>query len=107
LETEKSAWQNVTRHFSKASETDSVQFTQNSLNQARSNLLHTVHPSAASLVAYYDMLVALHPDRKAGDSADLYQEYLKILLSAYSKTQQFSASWWQMKSVLERYYHAK
>jgi hypothetical protein len=33
------------------------------------------------------MLVALHPDRKATDSADLYQEYLKILLSAYSKTQ--------------------
>jgi len=95
------------RHFSKVSETDSVEFTQNSLSQARSNLLHTVHPSAATLVAYYDILVTLHPDRKAGDSADLYQEYLKILLSAYSKTQQFSASWWQMKSVLERYYHAK
>ena len=95
------------QHFPEVSETDSVEFTQNSLNQARSNLLHTVHPSAATLVAYYDMLVALHPDRKAGDSADLYQEYLKILLSAYSKTQQFSASWWQMKSVLERYYHAK
>jgi hypothetical protein len=53
------------------------------------------------------MLAALHPDRKATDSADLYQEYLKILLSAYSRTQQFSTSWWQMKAVIERYYHAK
>jgi hypothetical protein len=95
------------QHFPEVSETDSVEFTQNSLNQARSNLLHMVRPSAATLVAYYDILVTLHPDRKAADSADLYQEYLKILLSAYSKTQQFSASWWQMKSVLERYYHAK
>ena len=34
-------------------------------------------------------------------------EYLKILLSAYSKTQQFSTSWWQLIAVLERYYHAK
>jgi len=94
------------QNLSEVSETDSVEVKQNSLNQARSNLLRTVHPSAATLVAYYDMLVALHPNRKATDSADLYQEYLKILLSAYSKTQQFSTSWWQMKAVLERYYHA-
>lgn len=95
------------RHFPETSETDSVEVTQDSFNQARSNLLRTAHPSAATLVAYYDMLVALHPDRKATDSADLYQEYLKILLVAYSKAQQFSTSWWQLKAVLERYYHAK
>jgi hypothetical protein len=53
------------------------------------------------------MLVTLRPGRKATDSADLYQEYLKILISAYSKTQQFSTSWWQLIAVLERYYHAK
>ena len=80
---------------------------QDSFNQTRSNLLRTVHPSAATLAAYYDMLVALHPDRKAADSADLYQEYLKILLNAYAKTQQFSTSWWQLKALLERYYHAR
>ena len=95
------------QHFPETPETDSVEVTQDSFNQARSNLLHTVHPSAATLVAYYDMLAALHPDRKATDSADLYQEYLKILLSAYSKTQQFSTSWWQLKAVLERHYHTK
>jgi len=84
-----------------------TEITPDSLRQARSNLLHTVHPSATTLVAYYDMLVALHPDRNATDSAERYQEYLKILLNAYSKTQQFSTPWWQLKAVLERYYHAK
>ena len=79
---------------------------QRDLNQARSNLLRTVHPSAATLVAYYNLLVALHPDRNATDSAPLYQEYIKILLNAYSNTQQFTTSWWQMKSILERHYHA-
>lgn len=75
--------------------------------KARSNLLHTVHPSAATLVAYYDMLVRLHPDRNATDSAELYQEYMKILLNAYSKTQQFTTSWWQLKAILEHYYHSR
>ena len=84
----------------------SGEVTPDSLNQARSNLLHTVHPSASTLVAYYDTLVRLHPDRRATDSADLYQEYMKILLDAYSKTPQFTTSWWQLKAVLESYYHA-
>ena len=93
--------------FSEMFEADTVELTQNSLNQARSNLLHTVHPNAATLVAYYNMLVRLHPDRSAADSAELYQEYMKILLDAYSKTPQFTTSWWQMKAVLERYYRSK
>ena len=93
--------------FPETPEADSQEVTQDGFIRARSNLLHTVHPSAATLVAYYDMLVALHPDRKAPDSEDLYQEYLKMLLSAYSKTQQFSTSWWQLKAVLERHYHTK
>ncbi len=92
---------------SETPEADAVKVAQGSLSQARSNLLHTVHPSAGTLVAYYDMLVCLHPDRNATDSADLYKEYLKILLDTYSKTQQFSTSWWQLKAVLERYYHAR
>lgn len=83
------------------------EITQSMLNQARNNLLHTVHPSADLLTAYYDMLVRLHPDRKAADSADLYQEFLKILLNAYSKAQQFTTSWWQLKAVLEHYYHSR
>lgn len=95
------------QHFPETFETESVEVKQDSLNQARNNLLHTFRPSAATLAAYYEMLAALHPDRKATDSAGLYQEYLKILLSAYSRTQQFSTSWWQMKAVIERYYHAK
>jgi hypothetical protein len=107
LESEKSAWERVIRHFSGLSETSSFEITQHSFHLAHSNLLHMVHPSAATLVAYYDMLVALYPDKKASDSASLYQEYLNILLSVYSKTQQFSTSWWQLKAVLERHYHTK
>ena len=106
LEAELLSWQTVIHHFSGMVDTDSAQVTQRDLNQARSNLLRTVHPSAATLVAYYNLLVALHPDRNATDSAPLYQEYIKILLSAYSNTQQFTTSWWQMKSILERHYHA-
>ena len=106
LEAEQLSWQTVIHHFSGMVDTDSAQVTQSDLNQARSNLLRTVHPSAATLVAYYNLLVALHPDRNATDSAPLYQEYIKILLSAYSNTQQFTTSWWQMKSILERHYHA-
>ena len=107
LESEKSAWERVIRHFSGLSETSSFEITQHSFHLAHSNLLHMIHPSAATLVAYYDMLVALYPDKKASDSASLYQEYLNILLSVYSKTQQFSTSWWQLKAVLERHYHTK
>ena len=106
LEAELLSWQTVIHHFSGMVDTDSAQFTQRDLKQARSNLLRTVHPSAATLVAYYNLLVALHPDRNATDSAPLYQEYIKILLNAYSNTQQFTTSWWQMKSILERHYHA-
>ena len=95
------------QHLSESPDTDTAKVTPNSLSQARNNLLHTVHPSADTLVAYYDMLVAQHPDRRATDSADLYQEYLKMLLAAYSKAQQSSTSWWQLKAVLERYYHAR
>lgn len=107
LEAEISAWQQVIRSFSGTSEADVVEVSRNSLILARSNLLHTVHPSAATLAGYYNMLSALHPDRNAPDSADLYQEYMKILLDAYSKTQQFTTSWWQMKAVLERHYHTR
>lgn len=106
LEAELLSWQTVIHHFSGMVDTDSAQVTQRDLNQARSNLLRTVHPSAATLVAYYNLLVALHPDRNATDSTPLYQEYIKILLNAYSNTQQFTTSWWQMKSILERHYHA-
>lgn len=106
FETEKSAWQKVIQHFAGASEGGAPEITQDSLKQTRNNLLRTVRPKTATLVAYYDMLVALHPDRNATESADLYQEYLKILLSAYSKAQQLSTDWWQLKAVLERYYHA-
>lgn len=106
LEAELLSWQTVIHHFSGMVDTDSAQVTQRDLNQARSNLLRTVHPSAATLVAYYNLLVALHPDRNATDSAPLYQEYIKILLNSYSNTQQFTTSWWQMKSILERHYHA-
>ena len=106
LEAEESAWQKVIQSFAETSEADTIEMAQNSLNQARSNLLHTVHPSAATLVAYYDMLVRLHPDRNQAGSTELYQEYLRILLSAYSKTQQGSTSWWQLKAVLEHYYRA-
>jgi len=105
-EAEKSAWEQVIQHFSGTSEANSSQATQHSLNQARGNLLHTVHPSAVTLVNYYGLLTALHPDRNVADSAPLYQEYIKILLRAYSKTQQLTTPWWQMKSVLEHYYHA-
>ena len=106
LEAKLLSWQTVIHHFSGMVDTDSAQVTQRVLNQARSDLLRTVHPSAATLVAYYKLLVALHPDRNGTDSAPLYQEYIKILLSAYSNTQQFTTSWWQMKSILERHYHA-
>jgi len=107
LEAEEAAWQKVIQSFSETSEADTIEVTQSSLNQARSNLLHTIHPSASTLTAYYDMLVRLYPDRKATDCSDLYQEFLKILLSAYAKTPQLSTSWWQMKAVLEHYYHSK
>ena len=106
LEAEKAGWQKAVQCFSGATEGDTTEVTKDSLSQTRSNLLHTVHPSASTLTAYYDMLVRLHPDRKATNSADLYQEFLKILLDAYSKTQQFTTSWWQMKAVLEHYYHS-
>lgn len=93
-------------HISETPEATSSKITQSALNQARRNLLHSVHPSADTLVAYYNLLVRLHPDRKATDSADLYQEFLKILLNAYSNTRKLSTSWWQMKSILEHYYHS-
>ena len=106
-EAQLAAWQKVIQGFSGNSETDLAEATQDRLSQARSNLLQTVHPVADTLVAYYDLLVRVHPDRSAPDSTGLYQEYLKILLAAYAKTPQFSASWWQLKAVLERYYHAR
>ena len=105
LETEKSSWQKAIQRFSGEPERDATGVTIDSLSQARSNLLHTVHPSASTLVTYYDTLVRLYPDRNTLDSADLYQEYMKILLTAYSKAQQFTTSWWQMKAVLEHYFY--
>ena len=93
------------QRFSGEPERDATEVTIDSLSQARSNLFHTVHPSASTLVAYYDTMVRLYPDRNTLDSADLYQEYMKILLTAYSKAQQFTTSWWQMKAVLEHYFY--
>ena len=105
LEAEHSAWKEAVRYFSGEPCVDASEATHDTISQARSNLLHTTHPGAAALVAYYNMLVRLHPDRNAVESADFYHEYLKVLLDAYSKTQQYSTSWWQMKAVLEHYYH--
>ena len=107
LEAVKSGWQKTVQCFSGTTDGEITEVTKTAFNQIRGNLLHTVHPSASTLTAYYDMLVRLYPDRKATDSADLYQEFLKILLSTYAKTPQLSASWWQMKAVLEHYYHSK
>ena len=107
LEAEKAGWQKAIQHFFGAAEGETTEVTKDGFNQTRNNLLHTVHPSADTLVAYYDMLVRLHPDRKAADCADLYQEFLKILLTAYAKTQQFTTSWWQMKAILEHYYRSR
>ena len=107
LETEKHSWQKTIQRFSGIPQDAPAEITQKELNQARSNMLHTVHPSAGTLVSYYEMLVRLHPDRLAIDSADLYQEFMKILLDTYAKNQRFTTSWWQLKAVLERYYHAK
>lgn len=104
LEAELTSWQEVIQAISGTSCVTSCDVTQSSLIQARKNLLRSVHPSASALLSYYDMLVRLHPDRTAPASADLYQEYLKILLASYSRTHQFTTSWWQLKSVLERYY---
>ena len=104
LEAELTSWQEVIQAISGTTCVTSCDVTQSSLIQARSNLLRSVHPSASALLSYYNMLVRLHPDRTAPDSADLYQEYLKILLASYSRTHQFTTSWWQLKSVLERYY---
>ena len=104
-EREKSAWQKAVQRFSETSDHVTAEVTPDSLIRARSNLLHAVRPGTDALVAYYDMLSTLHPDRNATDSADLYQEYLRILLNAYSKAQQFTTSWWQLKAVLESYYH--
>ena len=106
LEAELTSWQEVIQAISGTTCVTSCDVTQSSLIQARSNLLRSVHPSASALLSYYNMLVRLHPDRTAPASADLYQEYLKILLASYSRTHQFTTSWWQLKSVLERYYTA-
>ncbi len=107
LEVENADWQSVIQRISEAAATSPAQLTEGTLSRARSTLLHTVHPSADALAAYYGMLVRLHPDRSGADSADLYHEYLNMLLHAYSKTPQFTTPWWQMKSILEQYYHAK
>jgi len=97
----------VLQHISETAADTPDEVTEHDLSRARTNLLHTVHPSADALAAYYAMLVRLHPDRSEADTTDLYQEYLKVLLNAYSKTQQFSTPWWQLKFLLEQYYDAK
>ena len=106
LEAENTDWQSVIQHISGTAAGTPDEMTESKLSRARTNLLHTVHPSADTLAAYYNMLIRLHPDRGGADSADLYHEYLKVLLNAYSKTQQFTTPWWQMKSILEQYYNA-
>ena len=97
----------VLQHISGTATDTPDKVAEHDLSRARTNLLHTVHPNADALAAYYTMLVRLHPDRSEADTTDLYQEYLKVLLNAYSKTQQFSTTWWQLKFLLEQYYDAK
>lgn len=106
LEAERSAWQKAIQCFTGLSESDTAEVTTDCFSQTRNNLLHTVHPSASTLASYYEVLTRLYPNRKATDSTDLYQEFLQILLTAYSRTPHLSTSWWQMKAVLEQYYHS-
>ena len=75
--------------------------TLQTLMQSRSRILHQPHPSVDALASYYRILVRLYPDRTTSDAADLYAEFQKILLSAYTKASLFSTSWWQLKAILE------